>query len=117
MNIKPVRTDQDYQEALQRVEALMGAAPNSPEEDELDVLATLVESYEAKHVEIELPNPIAAIEFRMDQLGLKRKDLEPMIGPKGRVSEILSGERGLSLSMIRKLHRELDIPLETLIAA
>ena len=115
MNIKPVRTVKDHKQALARIAELMEAKPGSADEDELDVLSTLVEAWETKRIPIGPPTPIAAIEFRMEQLGLTRKDLEPLIGYRGRVSEVLSGKRGLSLAMIRGLHRELAIPLEALV--
>ena len=93
----------------------MSAKPDTDDGDELDVLATLVEAYEANHFPIESPDPIEAIRFRMEQMGMKRKDLEPFIGSRARVSEVLNKRRGLSLKMIRALHEELDIPLEALI--
>jgi HTH-type transcriptional regulator/antitoxin HigA len=93
----------------------MSAKAGTDDGDELDVLATLVDAYEAKHLPIESPDPIEAIRFRMEQMGLERKDLEPLIGSRARVSEVLNKRRGLSLKMIRALHEELDIPLEALI--
>jgi HTH-type transcriptional regulator/antitoxin HigA len=93
----------------------MSAKPGTDDGDELDVLATLVDAYEREHFPIESADPIAAIKFRMEQLGLERKDLEPLIGSRARVSEVLNKRRGLSLKMIRTLHAELDIPLEALI--
>jgi HTH-type transcriptional regulator/antitoxin HigA len=116
MQIEPIRTDADHAAALRRIEALMDAAPGTPEADELDVLATLVEAYEDRHFPIADPEPLAAIQFRMEQLGLTRKDLEPLLGSRGRVSEVLTGRRALSLQMIRRLHRELGIPLESLVS-
>ncbi len=115
MNISPIKSKRDYERALSRIEHLMDAKPGTKAGDELDVLTTLVEAYEAKHHAIFPPDPIEAIKFRMDQLGMTRKDLEAMLGGRGRVSEILSGKRGLSLEMIRRLHRRLRIPLESLI--
>jgi HTH-type transcriptional regulator/antitoxin HigA len=115
MNITPIKTTRDYDRALRRIEQLMDAKLGTKHGDELDVLTTLVEAYEAKHHVIYPPNPIEAIVFRMDQLGLTRKDLEVMLGGRGRVSEILTKKRGLSLEMIRRLHRELHIPLESLV--
>lgn len=115
MNISPIKSKRDYERALSRIENLMDARPGTKAGDELDVLATLVEAYEAKHHAISPPDPIEAIKFRMDQLGMTRKDLEAVLGGRGRVSEILSGKRGLSLEMIRRLHRTLRIPLESLI--
>jgi HTH-type transcriptional regulator/antitoxin HigA len=115
INIKPIKTEADYDIALARVNNLMDAKPDSPEGDELDVLVTLIEKYEALHYPIDAPNPIEAIRFRMDQYDLIDKDLIPYIGQSGRVSEILSFKRKLTLSMIRKLHSGLKIPTESLI--
>lgn len=115
MTIAPIKTARDYERALDRIEQLMEAKLGTKAGDELDVLTTLVEAYEAKRHPIYPPNPIDAINFRMDQLGMTRKDLEAVLGGRGRVSEILTGKRNLSLEMIRRLHRELDIPLESLI--
>jgi HTH-type transcriptional regulator / antitoxin HigA len=115
MNIAPIKTTRDYDRALRRIERLMDAKPGTKNGDELDVLTTLVEAYEAKHHAICPPDPVEAIKFRMDQLGMTRKDLEAMLGGRGRVSEILTKKRGLSLEMIRRLHRELHIPLEGLV--
>ncbi len=115
MKIKPIRTDADHAAALRRIDSIMDALPGTPEGDELDVLATLVQAYEDRRFPIDDPDPLAAIEFRMDQLGLTRKDLEPLLGPRGRVSEVLNGRRTLSLQMIRRLNRELGIPLESLV--
>jgi HTH-type transcriptional regulator/antitoxin HigA len=115
MTIAPIRSTRDYERALHRIEALMDAKPGTKTGDELDVLTTLVEAYEAKHYAICPPDPIEAITFRMDQLGMTRKDLETVLGGRGRVSEILTRKRGLSLDMIRRLHKQLHIPLESLI--
>ena len=115
INIKPIKTEADYDIALARVNDLMDARPDSPEGDELDVLVTLIEKYEALRYPIDAPNPIEAIRFRMDQYDLIDKDLIPYIGQSGRVSEILSFKRKLTLSMIRKLHSGLKIPTESLI--
>ena len=115
MQIRPIRTDDDHAATLRRIDELMDAEAGTPEADELDVLATLVEAYEDRHFPIADPDPLAAIQFRMDQLGLTRKDLEPLLGSRGRVSEVLNGRRALSLQMIRRLHRELGIPLESLV--
>ena len=115
MTIVPIKTARDYERALGRIEQLMEAKPGSKAGDELDVLTTLVEAYEAKHHPIYPPDPIDAIIFRMDQLGMTRKDLETVLGGRGRVSEILTRKRNLSLEMIRRLHRKLHIPLESLI--
>jgi HTH-type transcriptional regulator/antitoxin HigA len=115
MQIRPIRTEADHAAALRRIDRLMDAEPGTPEADELDVLATLVEAYEDRHFPIGDPDPLAAIQFRMEQLGLSRKDLEPMLGSRGRVSEVLNGRRALSLQMIRRLNRDLGIPLESLV--
>lgn len=115
MEIKPIRTTADHAEALQEIEGLMSAELGTPEGDRLDVLATLVEAYEAKHFPMELPDPIDAIKFRMEQKGLTPKDLQPMIGRSNRVYEILSGSRPLTLAMICRLHKGLGIPAECLI--
>ena len=115
MDIKPVRTSKDHRAALAEVERLWEAKSGTPEHDRLDVLVTLIEAYEAKHHPIPPPDPVEAILFRMDQLGLDRKDLETLIGSRARVSEVLSGRRRLSLGMIRRLHGRLGIPAEILI--
>lgn len=115
MDIKPIKTEQDYELTLERVSYLMDAEPDTPDGDLLDVLVTLVESYENKHFPIDDPTPIEAIKFRMDQMGLTKKDLEPMIGSKSKVSEILSGNRTLSKKMMINLHKELHIPAEVLL--
>jgi HTH-type transcriptional regulator/antitoxin HigA len=114
-SVAPIKNDQDYEIALQRIEQLMAAEPNTPEFDELEVLSILVDTYEDQHYPINLPDPISAIKFRMEQLELNQKDLVPYIGSPSRVSEILSGKRSLSLSMIRSLHKNLKIPLEMLV--
>ena len=115
MDIRPIRNADDHVRALKRIEALMSAEYGTPEGDELDVLSTLVEAYERESFPIDAPDPIDAIQFRMEQMGLERKDLEPFLGSRARVSEILNRRRGLSLAMIRSLHQNLDIPLEALI--
>ena len=115
MDIRPVKSERDYERALRRIHQLMDAKPGSKAGDELDVLTVLVEAYEAKHYPICPPNPIEAVKFRMDQLGMTRKDLEAVIGGRGRVSEVLAKKRRLTLPMIRRLHRALQIPLESLI--
>jgi len=115
MEIKPIKTAADHAAALIEIDGLMSAAMGTPEGDRLDVLATLVEAYEAKHFPMELPNPIDAIKFTMEQKGLTPKDLQPMIGRLNRVYEILSGTRPLTLAMIWRLHEGLGIPAECLI--
>lgn len=116
MDIKPIKSDRDYRAALREIERLMDARPNTPEGDRLDVLVTLVEAWERKHHPIEPPDPVEAIRFAMEQRGLARRDLEPLIGSRARVSEVLSRRRGLTLPMIRRLHEKLGIPAESLIA-
>lgn len=115
MDIKPIKTDADYQAALKEIESLMMAEPDSPEGEKLDVLVTLIEAYEAKHFPMDLPDPVAAIKFEMERKGLTVKDLEPMIGKSNRVYEVLNHKRSLTLKMIWKLNRELGIPAESLI--
>src|ERR1700747_2624470 len=99
--IRPIRTEEDHEKAVVRIRELINAAPDTPEGDELDILATLVDAYEARHHAIDAPDPITAIEFRMEQEGLTRKDLEPLIGSRARVSEILNRKRNLTLEMVR----------------
>lgn len=115
MDIRPIKSQADYERALARVAELMDAEPGSPEGDELEVLSTLVDVYETQHFPIEPADPVDAILFRMEQEGLDRKDLEPYLGSRQRVSEVLNRRRGLSLDMIRRLHVGLKIPLENLI--
>lgn len=115
MEIKPIKTDADYRAALKEVESLMSVEPNTPEGEKLDILVTLIEAYERTHFPLDLPDPVEAIKFEMEQKGLTIKDLEPMIGKSNRVYEVLNRKRSLTLNMIRKLHQELDIPVESLI--
>jgi HTH-type transcriptional regulator / antitoxin HigA len=115
MELRPIKTETDYQNALAEIEALFDAAPNTAECDRLDILSTLVEAYEKKHYPIDLPDPIAAIEYYMESRGWSRRELEPCIGSRARVSEVLSRKRSLSLDMIRRLNQELGIPAEILI--
>jgi len=115
MEIKPIKTKADYRAALKEVETLMAAGAGTPDGERLDVLVTLVEAFERKHYRLELPDPIEAIKFRMEQSGLTPKDLVPMIGQINRVYEVLSRKRPLTLPMIRRLHRGLSIPAESLI--
>ena len=117
MVIHPIKTEDDYNNAMLRIGALMDAVPGTEEGDELDVLATLVEAYERDHFPIGLPDPVEAILFRMEQMGIDRKALEPYLGGRNRVSEVLNRKRNLSKSQIRKLHDGLNIPLENLISA
>lgn len=116
LKIRPIKSEADYDAALARAAALMDAEEGTREADELDVLATLIEAYEDKHYPMDPPDPIEAIKFRMEQQGLSRKDLEPMIGTRTRVAEVLNRKRNLSIGMIRKLHTELGIPAEILIS-
>lgn len=115
MMIKPIKTEENYDEALQEIEQLMHAAPNTEHGDRLDVLVTLVEVYEANHHPISLPDPIEAIIHQMESQELSRKDLEPLIGSRARVSEILNKKRSLTLKMIRNLQKGLGISAETLV--
>jgi HTH-type transcriptional regulator / antitoxin HigA len=115
MDIRPIKSERDYRKALKEIEVLFDAKLGTPEGDRLDVLTTLVEAYEAKHYPIDAPDPIEAIYFVMEQQGLKRKDLEPYIGGRSRVAEVLNHKRALTLTMIRKLHNALGIPAEVLI--
>ena len=110
MDIKPIKSERDYELALQRIDQLMDATPGTPEGDELDILATIVSAYEDKQFPIDSPDPVEAILFRMDQMGLTRKDLEPLLGGRSKVSEVLNRKRGLSIRMIRQLHSEMKIP-------
>ena len=115
MDVHPIRTEADHEAALAEIAALMDAEMGTPEGDRLDVLATLVEAYEAAHFQIEAPDPIAAIGFMMEQKQLSRRDLEPAIGSRARVAEVLNRRRALTLPMIRRLSRLLDIPADVLI--
>jgi len=113
--LKPIRTDADHEAALAEVERLWGAKTGTPAGDRLDVLATLIDAYEADRHPMDPPDPIAAIVFRMEQEGLSRKDLEPIIGSRTRVAEVLNRKRNLSIGMIRRLHERLGISAEVLI--
>jgi HTH-type transcriptional regulator/antitoxin HigA len=115
MNIKPVRTKAGHRAALKQIESLMHARANTPEGERLDVLVTLVEAYERKHFPMDMPDPVEAIKFAMEQRGLAVKDLESMIGPTNRIYEILNRKRPLTLKMIWRLHQGLGIPAECLI--
>ncbi|MEG4274926.1 MULTISPECIES: transcriptional regulator [unclassified Microcoleus] len=115
MEIRPIRTQTDYQDALREVELLFNAPANTPDSDRLDVLSTLVEAYEKAHFPIAIPDPIAAIQYYMDACGWSDSDLEQCIGSRVKVSEILSRKHSLTLEMIRKLNQELGIPAEILI--
>lgn len=113
--VRPVRTEEDYDAALEEIGRLMTARTGTPDGDRLDVLSTLVEAYEAEHYPIDAPDPIALLEFAMEQRGAERADLEPIIGARGRVSEVLTRKRALSLSMIRKLKTEWALPADVLV--
>jgi len=115
MDIKPIRTEADYEAALAEVERLWGAVPGTPDGDLFEVLFTLVEAYEEQHYPVLPPDPVEAIKYYMDTRGLNRQDLEQYIGSSGRVSEVLSRKRPLTLAMIRKLNAGLGIPAEVLI--
>lgn len=116
-DLKPLRSKDDYEEAIAEVDALWGARAGTPEGDRLDILATLIDVYETAHYPMKVPDPVQAIKFRMEQQGLTRKDLEKILGSRTRVSEVLNRRRGLSIEMIRKLHAKLNIPADVLIGA
>lgn len=115
MEIKPIKSDTDYREALREIDALMDAEHDTPEGDRLDVWVTLVEAYETAHFPLDLPDPVEAIRFAMEQRGLEPKDLEPIIGRRNRVYEILNRKRPITLKMAWRLHTMLGIPAESLI--
>ena len=117
IDVKPIRSAADHRTAMAEVKRLWGSKSGTPDGDRLDVLATLIDAYEAQHEPIDRPDPIEAIRFRMEQQGLTRKDLEPFIGTRTRVSEVLNRKRTLSIGMIRRLHAELGIAAEVLIRA
>ena len=114
-DIQPVRTDADYEAALARIDELMDAEPGTPAGRELNVLVDLVELYESRHEPMGHPDPVSAIEFRMEQAGLKRRDLIPFIGSRAKVSEVLSGRRAITMPMARALHEHLGIPAGVLL--
>jgi HTH-type transcriptional regulator / antitoxin HigA len=115
MEIKPIKNEADYQEALDEIELLFDAAPDTPEGDRLEVLTTLVEAYEERHFSIPMPDPVEAILYHMESRGVTRRDLEPYIGSRARVSEVLNRKRPLTMEMIRNIHKGLGIPAEVLI--
>ncbi len=115
MDIKPIKTQADYRAALEEVERLFDAAPDTVEGDRLEILTTLIEAYEERHFAIPLPDPIEAILYFLESRVLSRRDLEPFIGARARVSEVLNRKRPLTIGMIRKLHTGLGIPAEVLI--
>jgi len=116
MDIKVIKTQEDYNQALKRLDEIFHAPVNSKEGDEAEILTILIEKYEDEHFPIEAPDPIEAIKFRMEQMDLSKKDLAQIIGYKSRVSEIFNRKRKLNLKMIRNLHEKLKIPYESLIA-
>lgn len=113
--VKPIRTEADYEAALAEIEKLWGAKSGTPKGDRLDVLATLIDAYEAERFPMDPPDPIDAIKFRMEQQGLTRRDLEEIIGTRTRIAEVLNRKRALSIGMIRRLHKSLGISAEVLI--
>ncbi len=115
MEIKPIKTESDYQAALTEIDRLFDVVPGTPDSDRLEVLTTLVEAYESKHDAIPLPDPIEALAYYMESRGLTRRDLERYIGSRARVAEVLNRRRALSIEMIRRLHQGLGIPAEVLI--
>lgn len=118
MDIRPIHTEADYKATLEEISALMESNPDrgTPDGDRLDILTTLVQAYEARHMPITAPDPVEAIKFRMEQSGLSVKELEPIIGKSNRVYEVLNRKRPLTLAMIRRLHKGLGIPADVLIA-
>jgi len=115
MNIKPIKTEEDYNAALERLEVIFNAVPGTPESDELEILGILIEQFEKEHYPIDLPDPIEAIKFRMEQMGYTQSDLAEIIGQKSRASEILNRKRKLSLEMIRQISNKLHIPTDILV--
>jgi HTH-type transcriptional regulator/antitoxin HigA len=113
--IRPIRSERDHRAALAEIEKLWDARPGTPAHDRLDVLAALVDAWEGEHHPIEPPDPVEAIRFRMEQRGLTRRDLEPFIGGRGRVAEVLAGKRRLTLALIRRLRAGLGVPAQALI--
>jgi HTH-type transcriptional regulator/antitoxin HigA len=113
--VRPIRTKRDYEAALKEVERLWGAEIGTRDGDRLDVLATLIDAYEADHYPMDPPDPIEAIKFRMEQQGLTRRDLEEIIGTRTRIAEVMNRKRGLSIAMIRRLHERLGISADVLI--
>jgi HTH-type transcriptional regulator / antitoxin HigA len=114
-DVKPIHSNADHEVALKKVERLWGAKSGSPDGDRLDVLATLIDAYEAEHFPLDPPDPIEAIKFRMEQQNLTRRDLEEIIGSRTRIAEVLNRKRGLSIDMIRRLHEHLGISADVLI--
>ena len=116
MKIKVIKTEEEYNKALKRLEAIFDASVNTPEGDEAELLGILIEKYEDEHYPIEAPDPIEAIKFRMEQLDMDKKDLAKVIGYKSRVSEIFTRKRKLNLKIIRRLHEKMNIPYDSVIS-
>ncbi len=116
MEIRPIKSEQDYNKSIKRIEELWGAKKDSPEGDELDLLCTLVESYEIKHYPIAPPDPIDAIKFRMEQMGMTKTDMVKYLGSQSSANKVLSGKRQLTLKMVKSLYKGLKIPAEILLA-
>lgn len=116
MNIRPIKTEQDYLDSIKRIEELWGAKKDTPEGDELDLLVTIVEAYEIKNYPITPPDPIDAIKFRMEQMDMTRSDMIKYFGSQSKVSEVLNRKRGLTLKMVKSLYKGLRIPAEILLA-
>ena len=117
MNIKPIRNDKDLRQAFKRLEEIFQSKPKTPDNDEMEILATLIQAYENRHYPIGPASSVEAIKFRMEQQGLTPRDLEAYIGKSGRVSEVLNGKRSLSMRMIKNLHDGLHIPYESLLSS
>jgi HTH-type transcriptional regulator/antitoxin HigA len=115
MQIRPIKTEQDYQQALNRFEEIFAAKPDTTEGDELEILGIFIKNYEEKHFPLDSPDPIEAIKFRMDQIGLDQQDLTKIIGSKSRTSDLINRKRPLSIRLIRILHKELHIPADVLL--
>ncbi len=115
MNIKPIKTKKDYQLALERLDVIFDAKPGTTEGDEPEILALLIDNYEKEHFEIDYPDPVEAIKFRLEQLQYTQSDLAKVVGLKSRASEILNRKRKLTLEMIRQIHQSLQIPTDVLI--
>lgn len=117
MNVKPIKTKKDYEQAMLRLENIFDAKKGTPKGDELEILSLLIEKYEDEKFPIDLPDPVEAIKFRMEQMGMTQTDLANIVGQKSRASEILNRKRKLSLEMIRKLHQQWRIPTDVLVQA
>ena len=115
MEIRPIKTEEDYKSTLDEIDRLFDAAPDTPDGDRLEVLVTLLEAYEKRHYPLPAPDPVEAIKYWMESRGITRRDLEPLMGSRARVSEVFNHRRGLTLTMIRNLHDKLGIPADALI--